>query len=133
MTSPTTCSFSLYFLSVFLSETPILLMATRNPGSTHQLQVGSFWLFLQFFPMILHEVLAPSKRWLVGNGISTLQPRKVGQHQPINPQQVPTRIHQQHHTTSPRPTTTNSPLGKLKLDHQKSVADSLVGPVFLFI
>ena len=111
-------------------KTPYLLDGNQKSGiNSPATGEGSFGFFPPVFLMILHKVLAPSNRWLVGNGISTPQPRKVGQHQPINPQQVPTRIHQQHHTTSPRPTTTNSPLGKLKFF--QFVADSLVGPVMI--
>ena len=38
----------------------ILLMATRNPGSTHQLREVGSW------NPIIYKVLAPSKRWLFG-------------------------------------------------------------------
>ena len=82
MTSPTTCSFSLYFLSVFLKWKPHTVDGNQKSGINSAATGWSFLVVPPVFPMILHKVLAPSKRWLVGNGISTLQPRKVGAHQP---------------------------------------------------
>ena len=81
MTSPTTCSFSLYFLSVFLKWKPHTVDGNQKSGINSPATGWSFLVVPPVFPMILHKVVAPSKRWLVGNGILTLQPRKGWAHQ----------------------------------------------------